>query len=138
MQKTKLGISVGLLGLIIYFGSLFGGYVAAVILFGYVLLFEENPWLRKTAVKSMTLLVTFSLLSAIIGLIPDFISFINTVFNVFGSSFYLPTVSSIISVFTVALTILKTVIYIVLGLKALNQGTIAIPVVDKLINKYMG
>ena len=53
MQKAKLGISVGLLGAAIYFTSLFSGYLVPVILTGYVLLFEENDWLRKNAVKAM-------------------------------------------------------------------------------------
>lgn len=137
MQKTKLGISVGLMGAIAYFAGLFSGYLVAVLIFGYIMLVEDNPWLRKTAVKSIVLLVTFSALSAVIGLIPDIISFINTIFNVFGSYFSLSVVTNILAVITSALSILKTVVFIVLGLKALNQGTLTIPVVDNLTNKNM-
>lgn len=36
MQKTRLGISVGLLGAAIYFMGLFSGYLLAVLLAGYV------------------------------------------------------------------------------------------------------
>ena len=137
MQKTKLGISVGLMGAIAYFAGLFSGYLVAVLIFGYIMLVEDNPWLRKTAVKSIVLLVTFSALSAVIGLIPDFISFINTIFNVFGSYFSLSVVTNILAVLTSALSILKTVLFLVLGLKALNQGTLTIPVVDNMTNKNM-
>lgn len=62
MQKTRLGISVGLLGAAIYFMGLFSGYLLAVLLAGYVLLFEENSWLRKNAVKAMSVMAVFSLL----------------------------------------------------------------------------
>ncbi len=137
MQKTKLGISVGLMGAIAYFAGLFSGYLVAVLIFGYIMLVEDNPWLRKTAVKSIVLLVTFSALSAVIGLIPDFISFVNTIFNVFGSYFSLSVVTNILAVITSALSILKTVVFLVLGLKALNQGTLTIPVVDNMTNKNM-
>lgn len=137
MQKTKLGISVGLMGAIAYFAGLFSGYLVAVLIFGYIMLVEDNPWLRKTAVKSIVLLVTFSALSAVIGLIPDFISFINTIFNVFGSHFSLSILTNILAVISSALSILKTVVFLVLGLKALNQGTLTIPVVDNLTNKNM-
>ena len=137
MQKTRIGISVGLMGAITYFAILFGGYIAAVLLFGYIMLVEENPWLRKTAVKSVVLLVSFSVISAVIGLIPDFIYFINTIFNVFESHFSLPVVTNILAVIPSALGILKTVIFVVLGLKALNQGTLNIPVVDGMTNKNM-
>lgn len=137
MQKTKLGISVGLMGAIAYFAGLFGGYLVAMLIFGYIMLVEDNPWLRKTAVKSIVLLVTFSVLSAVIGLIPDIISFINTIFNVFGSYFSLSVLTNILAIITSALSILKTVIFIILGLKALNQGTLTIPVVDNMTNKNM-
>lgn len=137
MQKTKLGISVGLMGAIAYFAGLFSGYLVAVLIFGYIMLVEDNPWLRKTAVKSIVLLVTFSVLSAVIGLIPDFISFVNTIFNVFGSYFSLSVVTNILAVIASALSILKTVVFLVLGLKALNQGTLTIPVVDNMTNKNM-
>ena len=137
MQKTKLGISVGLMGMIAYLSGLFGGYIVAILVFGYIMLVENNPWLRKTAVKVIILLLSFSALSAVIGLIPEFISFINNIFNIFGEIFSLSIVSNILSVITIALSILKTVVFIVLGLKALNQGTINIPVVDNLTNSNM-
>lgn len=137
MQKTKLGISVGLMGAIAYFSGLFSGYLVAVLIFGYIMLVEDNPWLRKTAVKSIVLLVTFSALSAVIGLIPDFISFVNTIFNVFGSHFSLAILTNILAVISSALSILKTVVFLALGLKALNQGTLTIPVVDNVTNKNM-
>ncbi len=135
MQKAKLGVSVGLLGAIIYFGCLFGGYLPGLLIVGYVLLAEENPWLRKTAVKATILLVAFSGLSWAIGLIPDLIGFINSVFNVFGSYFSIAIVTNILSVITGALSIIKTVVFFILGIKALNQGTINIPYVDDITNK---
>ena len=74
MQKTKLGISVGTLCAAIYFTGIFGGYFTAVFLAGYVLLVENNEWLRKNAVKAIVLMIIFSIVTAIINLIPDAIS----------------------------------------------------------------
>lgn len=54
-MKTKLGISVGLLGTMVYFAALFGGYTPVILLAGYVLLFEENEWLKKAAIKAVAL-----------------------------------------------------------------------------------
>ena len=42
MQKTRLGITVGALGAITFFAGFFGGYLAAIVLAGYALLFEER------------------------------------------------------------------------------------------------
>ena len=86
MQKTRLGISAGLLGAAIYFVGLFSGYLVAVVLTGYVLLFEENSWLRKSAVKAVSVMALFSLLITVLNLVPNAISFINDFTSIFGSS----------------------------------------------------
>ncbi len=137
MQKTKLGISVSLLGAAIYFTSLFSGYLVPVILTGYVLLFEENNWLRKNAVKAVSLMVFFSFIVVVINLIPNAISFIDYVASIFGGNVYIAFISSLVNAITSAIDIIEKVLFIGLGLKALNQGNISLPVVDKLINKYM-
>lgn len=138
MQKTRLGVSVGLLGAAVYFTGLFSGYLVAVLLTGYILLFEANEWLKKSAVKAVSLLVFFSLLATVINLIPNTISLINSIVSVFGSNFSVVVLSRIITVIVSALDIIEKILFILLGIKALNQGTISVPVVDKLINMYMG
>ena len=138
MQKTRLGISVGLLGAAIYFMGLFSGYLLAVLLAGYVLLFEENSWLRKNAVKAMSVMAVFSLLITVLNLVPFAIGFMNAVVSIFGGSFYVAFLSNLISAAVAALNIIEKLLIIGLGVKALTQGTIAVPVVDNLINKYMG
>lgn len=138
MQKTKLGISVGLLGAAIYFMGLFSGYLVVFVLAGYVLLCEENSWLRKCAVKAVFVMAVFSLMVAVLNLVPDIFSFINNIFSMFGGSFYVPFISNLINAIVVALNFIEKLLMIGLGVKALNQGTIAVPVIDKLISKYMG
>lgn len=138
MQKTKLGISVGLLGAIIYFASAFGGgYLVALLLCGYVLLVEDNPWLRKSSVKAVLLLIIFSIISFVLGFIPDLWETITNLlmaFNKYPSSTFISGINSAINS---AITIIKSVMFIILGLKALNQGAIKLPVIDKIIEKYM-
>ena len=137
MQKTRLGITVGLLGAALYFSGLFGGYMITIILGGYVLLFEENAWLKKTAVKSVTLLMGFSLLTSLIYLLPNVIGLIDSILNVFGGTFYITFISNIIDVIDNVLGLGENLLFIILGIKALNQGTLSVLIIDKLINKYM-
>ena len=42
------------------------------------------------------------------------------------------------SAVTSVIDIVEKLLFIGLGVKALTQGTIAVPVVDKLVSKYMG
>ncbi len=138
MQKTKLGISVGLLGAAIYFTGLFSGYLVAVLLAGYVLLCEDNQWLRRSAVKAISVMVAFSFLITVVNLIPNAISVIDYIVSMFGGNFYVAFLSNLVSAVVAVLNIIEKLVLLGLGVKALNQGTIAVPVVDNLINKYMG
>jgi uncharacterized membrane protein len=137
MEKTKLGVSVGLVGAAIYLAGAFGGILAAVILGGYVLLFEQNAWLKKAAVKAIAVLLCFAVLSAVIGLIPDFLSFLNYLAAIFGGSVHVAVLNNLTSMLLKAVEIIRTVLLIALGLKALNQQTVYVPVVDEQIKKYM-
>jgi len=137
MQKAKLGISVGLLGAGIYFMGLFGGYIVSAILVGYVLLFEQNEWLRKSAVKSIALMFGFSIVTALLNLIPNAISFINSIFSIFGGNFSISAVSGIISALIIAINVIEKLLFLGMGVNALNQGTFSIPILDKLISKHM-
>lgn len=137
MQKTRLGIEVGLMGTIIYFTGLFSGYLVAIILTGYVLLFEENPWLKRSAVKAIVTMTFFSGLSVICNLIPDILTFLNSCIYIFGASFSTVLVSKIMSVINSGIDITQKVLFLGLGLKALNQSTIVIPAIDRFVSKYM-
>ena len=135
-MKTRFGISVGLTGAAIFLSGLFGGYLLTFVLAGYVLLFEENMWLKKTAIKACVLMIMFSLLNAFVGLVPSTMSFINNICNLFDGSFNSKVVQDIVEIIQRGLSIIETIVFIVLGIKAMGQGTIAIPVVDNLINKH--
>lgn len=135
-MKTKLGISAGLLGAAIYFAALLGGYTPVILLAGYVLLFEDNEWLKKSAVKAVALMISIGFMINVIGLIPDLLSWISSLVSVFKGSFNYGIVSSIISAITKAIDIVRTCLFLILGVKALNQGSIAVPFVDKIINKH--
>lgn len=137
MEKTKLGISVGITAAAIYFVAYFGGYVPAILMAGYVLIAEENQWLKRSAVKAVATLACFSALFAVIGLLPDALSWIGSLVDLFNGSFSYSVVSKILSVITEALDIAKTVIFLMLGVKALTQATIKVPFVDNFLNKYM-
>lgn len=137
MQKTRMGIAVGLLGAAICFAGLFGGYLVSIILAGYVLLFEKNAWLRRTAVKVVTLMVFFSLLMTIINLIPNLLNLINNIVNIVNGSFSIPLLTKVVAALVSGIDIVEKILLMGLGFKALNQGTIVIPTIDKLISKHM-
>lgn len=137
MQKTKLGITVGAIGAITYFAGFFSGCLVAIILAGYVLLFEENAWLKRSVVKAIVLLAFFSVTIAIINVIPDLIGFIGNIASVFNGHFTISKLNQIVTVLVSGLNLIEKVLFLGLGLKALEQGTIVIPFIDKKVSKYI-
>lgn len=137
MQKTKLGITVGALGAITFFAGFFGGYLAAIVLAGYALLFEENAWLKRSVVKAVVLMVFFSVTVAIINVIPDLLEFLGNIASVFNGNFSIIKVNQIVNVLVSGLNLVEKVLFLGLGVKALSQGTIVIPFIDKKVSKYI-
>lgn len=83
------------------------------------------------------LMVFFGFLLTLIGLIPDLMSWISSIVDVFDGDFNYSIVSAIVSVFTKAIDMIRTCLFLLLGAKALNQKTIAVPFVDSILNVYM-
>ncbi|MCL2058698.1 MAG: hypothetical protein FWH01_06515 [Oscillospiraceae bacterium] len=136
-MKTKLGISIGLLGAAVYFVALFDGFLALTLIAGYILLFEESEWLKKAAVKAFAILVGVALLRALIALVPDLFNLINNFIGIFGQSFTVRPVTSFISFVDTALVIGRKLLMLMLGLQALTQNSIAVGPIDKLVDKHM-
>ncbi len=140
-MKTKLGISAGLMGALICLIALFSGYLGLILLVGYVLLVENNEWLRKLAVKVFAILVAFSLVSALVGFLPDLLGLINdlTAFaeeSIYGSEF-VAFLTNLVSLINTVLAIAKKVILLVLAALALGQKTLNLGPIDAFINKHM-
>ena len=138
MQKTRLGISIELLSAAIYFMGICGGYLTVVVLVLYALLFEQNAWLKRSAVKAVSLMVLFSLLVMCINLLPNAISLIDNIVSVFGGIFSIGILNKIVTIIISGIDIAEKVLFIALGCRALKQETVVIQMIDRLISKYMG
>jgi uncharacterized membrane protein len=141
MQKTKLGISVGLLGALIYFTGLINS-LALIVMVGYVLLKEENPWLRKSAVKAVLIVFSFTILSVVISSGNEVFTILNTVIGWFRDSsdysqFRFKYPFGLDTIVRCVLYIIESLILIVLGIKAFKQGSIKIGLFDDTVNKHM-
>ena len=138
MEKTKLGISVGMLGAVVYFSAALFGYLALLVVGGYILFVEKTEWLKKCVIKAVVLMLLYSLITTVIGLIPQLISLSGGEETLFGSYYlYLAGAYQIISVVLVVLNFVRIGFFIALGIKALSEKTINIPLIDNFINTYM-
>lgn len=136
MHKSRLGVSVGLLGAGVFLSGIIG-IIPVVLLAGYILLFESNEWLRKTAVKAAVLFFVFCALQALIDLPLQLLNATGNTMVVFGVAFYWPGVQAFMMLLTDLLTLLKTAALLYGGWAALRQRSLPCKPIDKLMEKHM-
>jgi len=134
MEKTKLGISISLLGGGLYFIGLLG-LTPLIIAVGYVLVMEENQWLKRVAVKAVAVVLFFAILSNAVGLISDSSSFLTNLVALFRGSINLATLNRLVALLRTVISFISTLCLLLLGLKALKMGDVSVGVVDKVIDK---
>ena len=138
-MKTKLGISVELFGAALYFLGLIS-IIPLVLMAGYALLFEKDEWLQKTAVKVVAIVVFFSILSSVIGLVGNATGLISDLVSLVSFSKLIISfswLSRILSICRTVLSLAQSLLLLLLGLSALKQKDVKLGSVDNAINKHM-
>ena len=135
MVKTKLGLSIGLLSAVVYFTALFGGYIPLFLLAGYILIVEQNDWLKRVCCKAVLLLIGFSVLSVCIDLIPNALGCISSFVAIFKGHFSYNTVNYIVSVLDGILGIVKVVLFLMLGFKGYKIQDVKVSKIDSIIEQ---
>lgn len=137
MQKSRLGIKTGAFGAAIYFTALFGGYLPLLLLTGYVLYFEENGWLRRTAVRAVTVMFFFSALSAGVGLVPKLLTVLDGLAGTFGGYVRVSALDSLASAAVGGIEIARILLLFAFGVKALGQAAVILPALERSVSGSM-
>ena len=137
MEKTKLGISVGLMGALLYAIGLWGGYFLIIAAVAYVLIREESAWLKQTAVKALALTFVFPLLYLAIGVIPDLVGLVGDVMNLFDEALDTEILDEIVTLLRDIVNIAEYVVFVLMGILALGKKTVRLPLVDNAVKKHM-
>lgn len=116
-MKTKLGVSAGTMGALLYFTALFGGYVPLFIAAGYVLIKEENAFVRKAAYKSIILLLIFSAVSTLLSSFNEILSIIGNLLDTF-----IKVPLNFDDILISIVSLVKTAVFAIFGIMALKKG----------------
>ncbi|HKM03010.1 MAG TPA: hypothetical protein VJZ04_00185 [Lachnospiraceae bacterium] len=137
MLKSKMGISIALVSATMFFlGAI--TTIPALLLAAYVLIREDNEWLRKTAAKMVGVIVFFGLCSLGVSLINEFFSLINIIIHWFDQyATYVSVPANLTSFCYSIISITENVLLIVMGFKALSMKYVKIKLLDNLIDKFM-
>ena len=137
MQKTKFGISATFMVALTYFLGLYGGYVITGVLVGYILLAEEDLRLKKQALGVLVLMLVFSLVSTVLALTPNILSLLTDLLELVNVHYYFSFFHRVYDFFASVLSLLKTALFVVLGVLAVFGKDVKLPVIGKIIDKYM-
>jgi len=132
MEKTKIGLSTYILAAIAYLTFLFGGYVAGLLILGYILLVETDETLKVSAVTALIVTLAFSVLNFVVGLLPDIVNIFDSVLNIFDVYINLNFIHNFFNVLYQILSLLKNVALILLAVAAFFKKPVQIPFVKKL------
>ncbi|HIS25406.1 MAG TPA: zinc ribbon domain-containing protein [Candidatus Pullilachnospira intestinigallinarum] len=130
--RTRLGITVGMLGAVIYFSALISPVVLGLLAI-YVLFLEENRWLKATAIKSVVCYLGFFVVFQIISGIDYFLSIINRMMAVIH---WYPNLAFPGSI-TDALSICRIVFFLVVAFSALKMRGLRIDRIDEFVETHM-
>ena len=138
MDKTKLGISVCLMGALVYLCG-YLGITALILVGGYILLKEESEKLKKCVAYAVVLYLVFLAASIVIGLIGNVFDILN--FN--GWMYSVDVISTIHSIIRAILSTLNTIVTVaekvafgLLAVGTLFGKDIKIAFLDKFVEKH--
>ncbi len=135
MEKTKLNLSVAIVAAAAWLLGLYGGYIIMGILVGYVLLKEDSQSLKKACLRALILMLTFSVATTAINLIPNLLELLYSVLRVFNVNIYLDFVHKIFNLLSNVLSLVRTIVFIVMGILAALGKDFKVPVLDPFIEK---
>lgn len=138
MEKTKLGISVELMAVIAVLACYFGGYTGMFLVVGYILIAETDEWLKKVAVKAAVITIVCSFIYAVVELIPDVVSCIDTIIGIVSLDFSIAYLSWLVNSINSLVALAKTFVILVMAYMALKHSSLDIPVIDNFVAKHMG
>lgn len=140
-MKTKLGITAGALAAITYLTGFFSGYLALIVIVGYVFIMQENDWLKLNTLKALVLTLAFSVLTALVGFIPNILTLINSLFAIWDGSIYgnkvLPAINDIVSFINNCINLIEKVLMLLLALYATKLKTVKIGFIDNMLEKII-
>lgn len=144
MEKTKLGVSVGLLSMLCYFTG-YQSLIACVVLFAVIMAFSDSATAKKNASQALLLSAFFDILIIIFGWISGkYLDSVSTISNWEWVRNLAKDVNvyEILSNFDLMgflkrfLNFVEFILMVVFSMISLKGKNVKIPFVSKIVNKH--
>ena len=136
MKKTKLGISENIMGGLCFILALVGGYIPLLLLAGYIFLMEKSVLLKKYVLSALTMLIAFSFVTCVVGILPEIVNFIDSFVALFNGRCSAPIVNTIYYLVLYAVEIIKPIVFVLFTAMIIKGKSVTVPFVSKLVDKH--
>lgn len=136
-MKSKLGLSIGLTGALIYAITYFAGMIPLILIIGYLLIVEKNEWLNYIVIKALCLTILFAILATITSFIPNLLSIVQDFSTTYEVPFYYQLVLAFQSLVLGVLSFVKTILFLLLAVRALGLKDVPFLGISGLVSKHM-
>lgn len=144
MYKTKLGLSNCMVAGIIFLLALITTFYSASIIFAwpfvllvaYVLLKEDDLWLKASAIKAVLVVLLFILVPVLFSFVNNFIEFINFFLRIANAT-PISDGWNIIGFFEMIFDIIEKIFLLILSFLAFKGKTVKLPIIDNMIRKHL-
>ncbi|MCL2096922.1 MAG: hypothetical protein FWH10_08475 [Oscillospiraceae bacterium] len=151
MEKSRLGISPELFAAALYFIGATGGVTAVMLASGYVLFFEDNKLLKRTAVKALIMTVSLTIICMLTGFAANLLYYmlnaVSSGYNIANPgadyaeranlSYIINIVHSAIYGIETAARVLQVLVLGSLGFRAYKTIDIKIKRLDKILDRHL-
>lgn len=134
MEKSKLGISIPLTGALIFF-LVFVSDLVAILLAAFVLLYEDNEWLKKSAIKMISVIIVSGMFFSVFSI--PLMMFFSILDIAFGWIIDIDVPFELDRIGSYVVYAAEKLLLLSFGLKALSMGTIKAKFFDRIINNHM-
>lgn len=134
MEKTKLGLSIPVVGALTHLLFLFGGYTPGLLLVGYILICESDAGLKKTAVTATLAALLFSAANMLIGLLPGVGEVFGNLVAIFDEYLDLDILHYFAAFLSSIVSLLKTFAFVALAALTLLGKPLKLSFLDDLMD----
>lgn len=138
MVKTKMGVPIALIGAAMYFLGVIN-FTTAVILAGCVLIMDDNEWVRRQALKAISVVIFFNVLYEMVNWLDEFCGIINIFVHwgdEYAKTFEIP--ANITSLLRRLISLTEDILLVIMGFMALKMKSIRLGLIDNLIDRLLG
>jgi len=138
MEKTKLGISVALMGAFVFLSG-YLGITVLVLVGGYILLKEESRTLKKYVVYTLVLYLVFLAITMLLSLVSNvlnIVDFNSWIYSVRVLSTIFSFIRNCIATLNCVISVAELVVFGLLAVGAFSGKEIKIAALDKFVEKH--